>query len=763
MKRKIKLPSLRKGALITSKRSFALLLLFSLAFCYLNVRLFCLQVFGYAEAQQKVMDEITVSSGLRAKRGSILDANGIPLAATKTIYRIYASPKNIATAEKKGQAGLVDRIATELSHILDIDAETLRRKLKKTGYLDETLAKGVDETVAHKVLDLVEREELYGLIGTEAGEARYYPCGTLAAHVLGFTGSDGQGLFGLEYFYEDDLSGEDGTYLSAVDAHGSDKSYGYTTYTKPTGGLTLVTTLDAYLQRELESTLAEIIEEFDVRDRATGIIMNVNTGAILAMATAPTFDPNSPYELDFLSEERLASSGLLSGSDEYKKRKNELLLEMWQNKPVSTLYEPGSTFKIVTSAMALDLGVTNPKDASFFCGGSYSPVKGVRISCWRKIGHGSGFTYSHGLQQSCNCAMMQVVSRIGSENFYRYFKGFGLLERTGIDLPSEANSIFHTLSGLGTVELATSSFGQRFKVTPLQELTAIAAVANGGYLVTPHLIDRLTDDAGKTVYQYEPEVKRQVVSNDSAHAVAAMLEEGVSGTGASRNAYAAGYRIAAKTGTSEKLDKADENGNFSLRIGSCVGFAPFDAPEIAMIIVVDEPTTAHYGATVAAPYISRMMSVALPYLGHEARYTPEEEALREITIGNYTGMPAKDAVTALKKLGIAAEIKGAGNGCVTAQMPSAGGILNASLGRVILYTDLASEDSVTVPKLSGLDIAEATKKLIDAGLNIRLAGTQNHPGGSGSIPRAATQSIEGGIAVPRGTVVTVTFLYDDAD
>ena len=763
MKRTFKLPSLQKGALITSKRTFALLLLFSVAFCYLNVRLFCLQVFGYTEAQQKVMDEITVSSGLRAKRGSILDANGIPLATTQTTYRIYASPKNIATAEKKTRPGLTEQIANKLAALLNTNTDAIQKKLKKTGYLDETLAKGVDEGVAREVLDFVEREELYGLIGTEATEVRYYPCGTLAAHVLGFTGSDGQGLFGLEYSYEDDLAGTDGAYLSAVDAHGNDKSYGYTTYTKPIGGLNLITTLDAYLQRELEATLAEIIEEFDVRDRATGIIMNVNTGAILAMATAPTFDPNSPYELDPLSKELLSACGLSVGSNEYKAKKNELLLEMWQNKPVSTLYEPGSTFKIVTSAMALDLGVTDPQDASFFCGGSYSPVKGVRISCWRKIGHGSGFTYSHGLQQSCNCAMMQVVSRIGSENFYRYFKGFGLLERTGIDLPSEANSIFHTLSGLGTVELATSSFGQRFKVTPLQELTAIAAVANGGYLVTPHLIDRLTDDVGNTVYQYKTEVKRQVVSTEAARAVAAMLEEGVSGTGASRNAYAAGYRTAAKTGTSEKLDKADENGNFSLRIGSCVGFAPFDDPEIAMIIVVDEPTTAHYGATVAAPYISRMMSLSLPYLGHEAVYTPEEQALREITLGNYVGMSAKEAVASLKKLGIAAEIAGDASGSVRAHMPSAGGILNASLGRVILYTEDTGEESATVPKLLGLDVSEATKQLINAGLNIRLAGTNNHPSGSNSIPRAVTQSIESGIAVPKGTVVTVTFLYDDAE
>ncbi len=748
----------------TLKRTVALLLLFSVAFLYLGIRLFVLQVFGYADAQKRVMDEITVSSGLRARRGDILDANGTVLATTKTVYRISISPKNIAAKEKREGGGIAARIASGLSEILGITEDEILKKAAKVRYLDQTIAKGVSSEKAHKILAFMEEESLFGLITTEATETRHYPFGTLASHVLGFTGSDGQGLFGLEYTYDADLRGIDGAYLSAVDAHGSDKSYGYTTYREGTDGLSLVTTLDAYLQRALEGTLAEIIEEFDVRDRATGIIMNVNTGAILAMATAPSFDLNDPYTPDPLSAELLAASGFSEGSSEYKSLKQELLQNMWQNKPVSALYEPGSTFKIVTSAMALDLGVTTPNDASFFCGGSYSPVKGVRISCWRKIGHGSHFTYAFGLQQSCNCAMMQVVSRIGSENFYQYFSKFGLLERTGIDLPGEANSIFHTPSGLGTVELATSSFGQRFKVTPLQELVAIAAVANGGYLVTPHLCDRLVDREGNTVFQYETSVKRQAVSGEAARSVAAILAEGVSGTGASRNAYAAGYEVAAKTGTSEKLDKPDGMGGFSLRIGSCVAFAPADNPEIAMIIVVDEPTTAHYGATVAAPYISRMMGIALPYLGHEANYRREEEIMQTVTVGNYEGMTVKDAVAALKKLGVEATYPSGDTGAtVTAQTPGAGSMLNVGIGKVILYTKNDTKDTVTVPKVVGLDMTEATKKILDAGLNISLAGTENLPNPGEIYPKAFKQSIEEGTAVARGTVITVTFLYDDQE
>ncbi len=754
----------RKSALMAARRATALLLGFALFFLFLTARIFCLQVFGYDDYQARVMDEITVASSLRAERGNIYDTNGNVLATTKTVYRIYISPKNIARSAKKTGTALAERIADGLSGILGVNREDILKKAEKTRYLDQTVARSVDAEAASEVLAFIEEEQLFGLVGTEASVSRQYPGGTLAAHVLGFTGSDNQGLFGLEYYYNDDLAGVDGAYLSAVDAHGNDKSYGYTTLKEPKNGLHLVTTLDTYIQQSLEATLAEIIEEFDVRDRATGIVMNVKTGAILAMATAPTFDLNAPYELDSLSAAVLAGSGLSKESEEYKKKKNELLLEMWQNKPVSTLYEPGSTFKIVTSAMALDLGVTSAGDASFFCGGSYSPVKGVSISCWRKIGHGRGFTYSYGLQQSCNCAMMQVVSRIGSEKFYNYFTAFGLRERTGIDLPSEAGSIFHTLGGLGTVELATSSFGQRFKVTPLQELVAVAAVANGGYLVTPHLIDRLVDDEGNTVYEYETRVVRQAVSTEAATTVAAMLEEGVSGTGASRNAYAAGYRTAAKTGTSEKLDKADAHGGFSLRIGSCVAFAPYDDPEIAMIIVVDEPTTAHYGATVAAPYISRMMSVSLPYFGYEPVYTEKETQYLEVTIGSYVGMTVGEATKELKKLGITADAGGAPTDAVIlSQMPAVGGSLNTALGKVILYTEGEKPTSAVVPKLIGLPLEEAVKRLLDSGLNIRLMGNVNVERDPTAYPKAYRQSIAEGTPVPAGTVITVEFLYDDTE
>ncbi len=756
------LPPPNKGTIHTGRRALSLLIVFSLAFTYLSIRIFCLQVFGYGDYQQKVMDQITVSSSLRAERGKIYDANGQILAESKTVYRVYISPKNIAIRQKKVGYSLLDTVADGLSSLLEIPRDEIYAKAQKVRVLDVTVKKEIDDKLYKEILSFITENGLEGLVCTEASTKRYYPYGGLASHVLGFAGSDNQGLFGLEYYYDDDLSGKDGAYLSAVDAHGNAQSYGYATVQAPQNGLHLVTTLDAYIQSELESELERIIEDFDVKNRTTGIVMNVKTGAILAMATAPSFDLNEPYTLDPLSMALLSSSGLTEGSAEYTQKKNELRLEMWKNKAVSELYEPGSTFKIMTAAMAFDSGATTLSDNSYFCGGSYSPVKGVRISCWRKIGHGRGFPFSYGLQQSCNCALMQVVAKIGSESFYNYFRAFGFLEKTGIDLPSEASSLFHTKEALGTVELATSSFGQRFKVTPLAELCAIAAVANGGNLVTPHLIDKLTDENGNVVYKYEPTVKKQAVSKEAADTVSAILEEGVSGTGASRNAYAKGFRIAAKTGTSEKLDKVDANGGYSLRIGSCAAFAPYDDSEIAMIILVDEPTTAHFGATVAAPYISSLTEKIMPYLGYEATYTEKEEEMQPISIGHYVGMTVKEARSALKAQGLSAVIEGKDGDLIKAQLPAAGTILHKSLGRVVLYTDGEKATEVKVPDLIGLTVSQANERLLDAGLNIRLLGSLDKTKGADP-PTAIFQSHEKGALLSRGSTIEVRFLYNDKE
>lgn len=748
---------------LSAKRAFTMLCCFGLFMLFLVGKIFYMQYFQYDKYQQKVLDQITFSSSLTAERGEIYDSNMNPLATNKTVWRIFISPKDIYEYSAKNRIDYATLISKGLSEILDVPYDTIYEKTQKKNRLDETIKKEVDEATTDKVLSFVTENGLSRMVYTQASTTRYYPFGNLASHVIGFTGSDNQGLFGLEQYYDDDLTGTNGKYITAIDAHSNEIPYDYSSYIPAQDGLSLVTTIDSYIQRELENELAEIISEFDVQNRAAGIVMNVNTGAIYAMAVAPDFNLNTPYVLDSVSEEKLSSSGYAEDSNEYKSLRSSLLYDMWRNKAVSELYEPGSTFKIVTAAMGIELGKTSPVDHSFSCPG-YHIVGGARISCWRPIGHGSGITFAYGLQQSCNPTLMQLAARIGSPDFYQYFKAFGYLSKTGIDLPSESQTIFHTQSGLGTVELAVASFGQRFKVTPLQQITAIAAVANGGYLVTPHLIDKLIDSEGNTVYQYETETKRQVISAESAKTVSEILEEGVSGTGASKNAYVAGYRIAAKTGTSEKLDKPDKNGNFTLRIGSCVAYAPYVNSSVAVIIMVDEPIVNYYGATVAAPYISDLLTKILPYLGHEPSYTDEQLASMSVRIGNYTGKTVKEAKRLLSSLGILCDALGADeNAIVTAQSPSPSTSLTKNMGSVILYTEYSDTETVTVPDVLGKSVTEANQILVSRGLNIKIEGAKNYAISDTVYAKATYQSVDAGTSVEKGTVITVKFLYDDRD
>ncbi len=731
---------------------------------FLLGRIFYMQVFKYDEFQKTVIDQITVSSTLTAQRGDIYDSNMNLLATNRTVWRLFISPKDIKEHSEKFDTDYADIVSRGLSEITGVSYDTIYEKTQKTNRLDETIVKEIGESTYEAVLNFVVENGLSRMVYMQASTTRYYPYGTLASHVLGFTGSDNQGLFGLEMYYDDDLTGTDGKYITAVDAHSNEIPYDYSSYIPATDGLSLVTTIDSYIHGELENELAEIVSEFDVQNRAVGIVMDVNTGAVLGMATSSPFNSNEPYVLDEISQKKLDNSGYEAGSEEYNTYKTSLLYDMWRNKAVSELYEPGSTFKIITASMGMELGKTTASDAGFSCPG-YHIVGGVRIKCWRSPNaHGHGITFSYGLQQSCNPTLMQLAERIGTDNFYKYFGDFGYLEKTGIDLPSESQTIFHAKGALGSVELAVASFGQRFKVTPLQQLTAICAVANGGYLVTPHLIDSLIDEDGSTVYKYENEVKRQVVSEEAAATVSSILEEGVSGTGASKNAYVAGYRIAAKTGTSEKLDKADANGNFTLRIGSCVAYAPYDNASIAVLIIVDEPIVNYYGATVAAPYISDLLSKIMPYLGYEPNYTDKQLASMSVNIGNYVGRTVGEAKAMIKKLGLSVDCGDARDDeKITAQTPYSGTALNKNMGTVILYTEYSNVQSAVVPDLLGKSVTEANQILISRGLNIKIEGSQNYAISDTEYARATYQSIAAGTSVDRGTVVTVRFLYDDRD
>ncbi len=736
----------RNTVSVTRKRIIIVSISFLVFAAFLIINLFKLQILSYDYYKGKVYDQITTTSALRANRGNIYDSNMNLLATTNTSWRIFISTRDIKKAEKESKIKYSSIISKGLSRILGISESQLSDKIEKTNVLDVTIKKSATENEYLEVLDFIKKNELERLVFTESQSSRYYPENTLAAHVLGFTGSDNQGLYGLEYYYDSTLKGTDGYYLYAKDANGNSLDTEYSVYIPAIDGYSLVTTIDSYIQTELESQLEAILINHDVKNRVTGVVMDTATGAILAMATSSPFNPNSPYVLDEISQEKLDLSGLSEGSDEYNNYKRELMNIMWSNKAVSETYEPGSTFKIITVSTALETGVANLSDR-FSCVGFYE-VGGWHIKCHKITGHGSGFTLAYGLQMSCNPTMMQIAERIGAQNFYNYVENFGYFEKSGIDLPSEASTIFHKLENIGSTELATISFGQRFKVSIINHLTAIAAVANGGNLVTPYVVDKVIDSEGNIISEHKTEIKRKVISEEVALSVASVLEEGVSGDGGAKNARVEGYKVAAKTGTSQKFDILDENGNSYLRIGSTVAFAPSDTSGIAVIIVVDEPTTAvKYGSVVAAPYVSNLLTKVLPYLEYEST---EEKLNAEVD--NYVGLDIEEAKKRLQDTEFEFEIIGNGS-TVISQTPGADDVITSAHSKILIYTS-PTEDYVNVPSLVGMPLENAVKCAIDSGLNISISGSGN--GGT-----VISQSLPLGAIVKRGEVIDLKTLITD--
>lgn len=735
----------RNTIIKTRKRIIIIFAAFMLFSAILVSNLIKLQVISHSYYKDKVNDQITTTSKKRAERGNIYDSNMNVLATTNTVWRVFISTRDIKKAEKEENIAYGEKIAYGLSNILDISSASLIEKIKNTNVLDVTVKKEIDSNEREAVGKFISENRLERLVFLEAQSSRYYPNETLLAHVLGFTGSDNQGLYGLEYYYDDYLSGTDGYYLYSKDANGNALDTEYSTYIEAKDGASLVTTIDSYLQKLLENQLEAAVKNHSVKNRATGIVMDVKSGAILAMATSSPFNPNDPYTLDADSLKKLYDSGYEIGSDEYSSYKKELMEIMWSNKAVSGTYEPGSTFKIITVSSALDTGAATENDR-FTCIG-YHNVGGYRIRCHKTTGHGSGFTLAYGLQMSCNPTMMQIADRIGSHTFYDYIENFGYFEKSGIDLPSEASTIFHKEEAIGPTELATVSFGQRFKVSVINHLRAIAAVANGGNLVTPYIVEKIISADGNTIYEHEANTSRRVISEEIANKVNKILEEGVSGEGGAKNAGVAGYKIAAKTGTSQKFDILDENGNSYLRIGSTVGYNVSEDGGIAVIIVVDEPTSAvKYGSVVAAPYVSAFLSDALPYLGYESEYDTQA-----IPLPNLIGKSILDAKAALNELKIEYEIVGSGD-TVLRQTPSENEEVSSSLTKVILYTE-EEDEYLTVPVLVGLELSGAVRLAVENGLNVKITGTD-----SGKV---IYQSLPNGARVKKGTVIEIKALITD--
>ena len=726
----------------THIRYTAILLLFAIAAAYLLSVILRLSVFKNEYYKNKTYEQITTSTVLKAKRGAIYDANMNLLADSGHVWRIFVSPRQVSIAEKDNP-DIKETIAVGLSEILSVDKSLILTRLSNSALLDVTIKRAASEEEYERVVDFISEKSLEDEVFTEQESSRYYPEGTLAAHVLGFTGSDNQGLYGLEYQYNDILSGTDGYYVYAKDANGLKLDTEYSAYEPAKDGASLVTTIDSYIQSELEAVIENARINHGAQNRVCGIVMDTKTGAVLAMATTSPFDPNTPFVLDELSQARLDNSGLAEGSEEYKKYKTELMQIMWSNKAVSEIYEPGSTFKILTVSAALDSGTTRLTD-SFSCRG-YAEVGGWKIRCHKAGGHGHGFSLAYGLQMSCNPCMIAISERLGAEAFYSYVESFGLLDKTGVDLPSEAKAIFHNEDSLGPTELATASFGQRFKVSVISQLAAIACVANGGKTVTPYLVDKIIDADGKVIYKHEATPGRQVISEDVAKTVSEILIEGVNGNGGAKNAGVAGYDIAAKTGTSQKFDILDENGNSYLRIGSTVAYSTDDEHGIAAIIIVDEPSsTVKYGSVVAAPYVSKLMESVLPYLEFKSN-----EVKNEVTVGSYIGLTTDAAKERIKGESLTCTVIGDGK-YVIRQQPEAGESLVSGIGKVILYTTDTTEE-ITVPSLKGISLTEAITAATGAGLNVKISGGADTLGTYSVID----QSILPGTVVKRGTVITL--------
>lgn len=740
------------------RRSFLVGILVFAVFAVLMIRILIIQTVDFDKYQSKVINQMTTESPVAADRGKIYDTNGNVLATNITTYRAFISPSSIQSAQDALEEGsnvrYADMIAKGLSELLGVSYDSVYKQATEyTRYLDRTIKRKVDEETADRVREFIDANKLQTMVYLEAQSTRYYPANSLASHILGFTSSDGVGLYGLEYQYNEYLSGVDGYYIKARDSYGNEMPFDYASYIEAVDGYNLHTTIDSSVQNFLEEQLEQTVSDHAAQNRACGIVMNVKTGAILAMATSGGFNLNDPWAMDAISSEKLASSGYAVDSEEYSNLQRDLLTSMWSNKAVTESYIPGSTFKIITSSMALEENKVNLTE-SVSCPG-YKVVLGHRIHCHKTTGHGS-ITFPVGLQQSCNVWFMTLGERVGVDKYTEYVKAFGYREKTGIDLPGEGSSIFTSeMSGL---DLAIYAFGQNFNVTPIQQICAVAAVANGGKLVTPYLVDQITDNSGNIIYQHEVAVKRQVVSEETCKTVSKILEEGVSGNGGAKNAYVAGYRVAAKTGTSEKKNAGKEG----MYICSTVAYAPADDPEIAMIIIVDEPTQGVlYGSVVAAPYVAAALENIMPYLGVEARYTDAELAKKAVKVGSYANWSLASAQEAITKAGLTYRVVGSGD-TVKRQTPASGTTIERTSGSIVLYLgDAKPSDSVEVPDLMGKTAIYATQSLVNLGLNVRIVGSSSYLSGTGA--RVCAQSVAAGTMVPAGTVITITFYEEGSE
>ena len=730
----------------------SLLTLVIVCFCFGAVggKLAVIQIGEYAVWQERAMEQQMSDSIISPKRGWIYDTNMEVLAQTTEVATIIMAPSEIPDEATR------TLIADELSVLLENNRDTLYKKTGKKTSLYEVVKSKIDHSLCDTFIDWVQEHQFTGIFRVIQDYKREYPLGSVLSCVLGFTGTDNYGLEGLEAKYDSQLAGKAGRVVTAKNGWGDamPNELRYESTIEAEAGNSLVLTIDTTIQRITEKYLEIAVRETGATNRGAAIVMDVQTGAILAMATKGDYDLNQPRELT--DPDAAAQIALLSG-DEQSAALLEALQKQWKNKPISEFYEPGSVFKVFTASAGVQEGLVN-ENTHFFCSGTYTMpgVKPMKCHVYPRS-HGDQ-TFAEAIAHSCNPAFMTLGGMIGGHLFCQYHAAFGFTELTGIDMLGEARvtpTLYHVEETIRPVDVATSAIGQTFKVTPIQMITGLACVANGGRLMKPYVVRQILDENGNVVEEIEPTVRRTVVSEDTARRMAAMME-GVVEIGA-KNAYVPGYHVAGKTGTSVKTDQAAADGVRKNVVASFGGFAPSYDPRIAVLVLIDEPQTAiRYGGQLSAPVAQKILSEALPYLGVEPQYTDEEIANMNRVAPEVTGIAVSEAENRLASVQLQAKLVGNG-GEVLRQIPAAGESIPQN-GMVVLYTEETDENaSVPVPNFVGMTLSEANNAAVGAGLNLSIAGLDDRDGQA--VVRA--QSEEAETAVPPGTVVRVEVLYQD--
>ncbi|MBQ5316331.1 MAG: PASTA domain-containing protein [Oscillospiraceae bacterium] len=710
------------------------------------------------------------STTVKAARGSIFDANGKILAQSATVYNIIIAPGvlnsnlQVSSEERDRQIQtLVTILNEEIGDSLSMTSDEIRDCFYNADTAEKKWIK-IASKVERPQIDAVkarakDEKLLANLVYSEQDTRRYYPQGSMAASVIGFTNYEGDGIYGVEAYYNDYLAGVDGKIISAKDGNGNELPYSEGEVYQSKDGDSLYLTLDMTLQYYLETELESCVRTNNVQERACAIIMNAKTGAILAMASAPGFDLNDRNTIySEKSKNDLKQFRADNPDDEegYEALYAQLREAQWKNKAVTEPYEPGSVFKVVTGSAALEEKAID-LETPLYCNGGIHVID-RDIACWTKGDHGKQ-NFVQAMTNSCNPAFVQIGQRLGISKFQQYYKAFGFKEKTGIDLPGESQGLYVSEEDMGLVELASCSFGQSNTVTPIQMITAYTAVINGGYLLHPHVMERIVDSNGNIIKTEDTTPRRQVISEDVSATMRDVLEKVVNGNGGG-NAYIKGYRIGGKSGTGQKLEKTRQTGNANLYVSSYVGFAPANDPEIVVLCMVDEPYSydangnlVYYGSMVAAPVVANVLKKALPELGYYPEYNETELAELDVSVPDVTSSLLTEAEEKLEKQEFMTSVIGKGD-VVMAQYPTHTSAVPKG-STIFLYTDDEYEIKyTTVPDIVGCSASEAKRSIRDAGLNFKSGdGAQAKSGAT-----AYAQNYDPGEEVPVGTVIEVTFI-----